>query len=72
MEKATNIGQEIRRQIKNKGMTYVEAAKRLGCSKQRLNYVLSEKEDKKWNEWEIEEISVKLRLSKEVIMKWVK
>ncbi len=62
------IGKAIKRAIINK-MKMVDAAERLGISKQALNYMLNEKEDKNWVEWEIKHICEALRIDSERIMK---
>lgn len=59
------VGEEIRRQIKNRGLSLTEAAKKLGLSKQAFGYILSEKKDGNWREFEIEYYCEKLRLNVE-------
>ena len=63
------IGKNIRRVLKNKGISLVEAAKRLGISKQALWYNLSEKEDRNWVIWEVRHYGKVLGIKESSILK---
>lgn len=65
------IGKNIRRGLKNKGISLVDAAKKLGISKQALWYNLSEKEDRNWVIWEVRQYSEVLGIKESTIMNGV-
>lgn len=65
------IGKVIKMVLKNRGISLVEGAKKLGISKQLMNYTLNEKEDKNWDEWEIKKWCEVLKIREEEIRKRV-
>lgn len=74
MEKAKGreIGELIKRVLRNRGISMQEGARRLGISKQLMNYAINVKEDKNWDEWEIEKWCSVLGIKEEEVRKRVK